>query len=85
MAAGTPVVATDIEGPREILAQGRYGRLVPPESAEALADGIAAALDDPAGSLATATLAQAEAVDAYDLPAGAERLWAAIEPFLSRG
>ncbi len=82
MAAGTPVVATDIEGPRDILSQGRYGRLVAPESAAALAGGITAALDDPAGALAMARLAQAEAVDAYDLPAGAERLWAALAPLL---
>jgi glycosyltransferase involved in cell wall biosynthesis len=85
MAAGTPVVATDIEGPRDILAQGRYGRLVAPGSSGALADGIAAALDDPAGALAMARLAQAEAVDAYDLAAGADRLWAALAPLLARG
>jgi glycosyltransferase involved in cell wall biosynthesis len=85
MAAGTPVVATDIEGPRDILAQGRYGRLVAPESAAALAEAIAAALDDPAGALAMARLAQAEAVDVYDLPAGADRLWAALGPLIARG
>jgi glycosyltransferase involved in cell wall biosynthesis len=85
MAAGTPVIAADIEGPRHLLAGGRYGRLVAPESADALADGIAAALDDPHDALAMATLAQAEAVDAYDLPAGAERLWAALAPLLAGG
>jgi glycosyltransferase involved in cell wall biosynthesis len=85
MAAGTPVVATDIEGPRDLLAQGRYGQLVAPESADALAEAIGAALDKPAGALATARLAQAEAVDAYDLPAGAARLWAALGPLLARG
>jgi len=83
MAAGTPVVATDIEGPRDVLARGRYGRLVRAESADALADGIAAALDDPQGGLAMARLAQAETVDAYDLPAGAERLWAVLAPLFS--
>jgi glycosyltransferase involved in cell wall biosynthesis len=85
MAAGTPVVATDIEGPRDILGRGRYGRLVAPDSATALAEGIAAALDDWPGALAAAQLAEAEAVDAYDLPAGAERLWAALAPLLSGG
>jgi len=85
LAAGTPVAATDIEGPRDILARGRYGRLVAPDSAEALANGIAAALDDWPGALAAARLAEAEAVDAYDLPAGAERLWAALTPLLSAG
>ena len=78
MAAGAPVLATDIEGPRDILRQGLYGRLVAPGSVEALAQAMAAALDDPAGSLAMARLAQAEAIAPYDLPAGGERLWAAI-------
>jgi glycosyltransferase involved in cell wall biosynthesis len=85
MAAGAPVVATDIEGPRDILERGRYGRLIAPGSAEALADGVAAALDDWQGALTTARLAQAEAVDAYDLPAGADRLWAAVGPLLWTG
>jgi glycosyltransferase involved in cell wall biosynthesis len=79
------VVATDIEGPRDILARGRFGRLVAPESAAALAGGIAAALDDWPDALAAARLAEAEAVDAYDLPAGAERLWAALAPLLGTG
>ncbi|HLI66583.1 MAG TPA: glycosyltransferase [Caulobacteraceae bacterium] len=85
LAAGTPVVATDIEGPREILGHGQYGRLVRTGSAEALADGLEASIDDRAGAVAMAVLAQAEAVDAYDLPAGAERLWAALAPLMSSG
>ncbi len=44
MAAGVPVVSTDApHGPREILADGRFGPLVPVGNAEALA----AALDRP--------------------------------------
>ena len=82
MAAGTPVIATDIEGPREILQRGRYGRLVAPGSPEALAQAIAAALDDRAGSLTIARLAQAEAIAPYEMAAGGERLWAALAPLL---
>lgn len=45
---GTPVVATDCRsGPRELLADGRYGPLVPVGDARALADAIEATLDEP--------------------------------------
>jgi len=48
LACGCPVVATDCRvGPREILADGAYGRLVPVGDATALADGLLATLDGP--------------------------------------
>jgi glycosyltransferase involved in cell wall biosynthesis len=48
MAVGTPVVATDCKcGPREILQNGRFGRLVPVQDVPALAAAISAALLDP--------------------------------------
>jgi glycosyltransferase involved in cell wall biosynthesis len=48
MALGTPVVATDCpSGPRELLADGRYGPLVPVGDATALADAMARTLDGP--------------------------------------
>ncbi|GAB3898656.1 hypothetical protein GCM10027612_57240 [Microbispora bryophytorum subsp. camponoti] len=45
MAAGRPVVATDVGGGAELL-EGR-GILVPPEDPVALSDGILRVLDDP--------------------------------------
>lgn len=48
LAVGTPVVSTDCpSGPREILAAGQYGPLVPVGNAEALANAIEKTLDHP--------------------------------------
>ena len=40
MAAGTPIVATDIPGYREVVTEGKEGLLVPPKNADQLADVI---------------------------------------------
>jgi glycosyltransferase involved in cell wall biosynthesis len=82
MAYGTPVVATDIDGPRDILAGGQLGRLAPKDDPEAMADAIAAALADSAGARVMAKLAQASALERYSLKAGGARLAAALMPLL---
>lgn len=46
LASGVPCIATDAPyGPREILADGKYGNLVPAASSEALAEAIGALAD----------------------------------------
>lgn len=47
LAHGLPVVAVASTGPRHILANGEFGRLVPSGDTKALADAINTALNDP--------------------------------------
>ncbi len=64
LAAGTPVVSTDCpSGPREILADGQFGRLVPVGDAQALAHAIAESLDAPHDRAALVARAQHFSID----------------------
>lgn len=47
MAAGTPVIATEVEGIADLLTNGESGLVVPPENPEALTEAIVQLLDDP--------------------------------------
>lgn len=69
-----PVVATDCPGgTRESLADGRFGRLVPCEDPEALADALAEHLKNPSKLRALARAAQVEIEQSRDQPATAAR------------
>lgn len=69
LACGTPVVATDCPaGPREILAGGRYGPLVPVGDPLALRDAISTVLSSP-----PAAALLHEAVSQYRLETACER------------
>ncbi len=61
MAAGVPIVATDVGACREVLQGGRCGLLVAPGDPAALAEGIAAVLGDRPAALERAVAAREHA------------------------
>jgi phosphatidyl-myo-inositol alpha-mannosyltransferase len=73
MAAGAPIVASDLPGYRSVARDGVQGRLVAPGDPRALADAIRSLLDTP--SLRAAMSAEGRrTVQAYDWPVVAARL-----------
>ncbi len=78
MAAGAPVVASDIDGPRQILRGGELGYLCAREDARAMADAIRTALDDWPATLKKAEAAREYALSHFTLEAGEARLMAAL-------
>lgn len=73
MAAGAPIVASDLDAFRRVLDGGRAGVLVPVEDAAALAAGLARVLDDSACREALVA-AGASVVADYDWPVVAGRI-----------
>ena len=73
MAAGRPIVASDLPALREIVEQGRTATLVAPGDPEAMAAGVRALLDDPVGADRMARAALDE-VARYSWARRAERL-----------
>ena len=65
MAAGVPVVASDLDAFRRVLADGKAGRLVPVEDSAAMAEALIAVLEDPKLRARYAKAASA-AVQRYD-------------------
>ena len=67
MAAGTPVIASRVAGIPEVLGDGRYGLLVPPKDAHALADAIATLLGSQEQRLKYSHAARQYAEQKFDL------------------
>jgi len=84
MAAGKPIVATDVGGNSEILAGGKYGLLVPAGDAEALAASIARLLVDKSLASKLAGEARAFALRELGAPAMVARYERVFEENLAR-
>ena len=84
MAAGLPVVASDIAGFRSVVKDGRQGRLVPPGDAFAMVDAIGPLLDN--ANLRRAMAAEGRATaDEYDWPVVTRRIEAVYREVLRTG
>ena len=69
MAAGTPIVASDIHGYKGVVRRGREGLLVPPRDPKGIADAIMRLLDDPELRAQMGAAGQARAED-FSWPQG---------------
>jgi glycogen synthase len=66
MAAGRAVVASGAGGMREMLDEGRVGRVIPPGDSVALADEVISLLNRPADCARLGALARKRVLDAYN-------------------
>jgi len=73
MAAGAPVVASDLDAFRRVLDDGRAGALFPTGDADALEQTLSRLLDDP-GARAALTTRASKVVAGYDWPVVAARV-----------
>lgn len=83
MAAGRPIVASDLPPVREVLTDGVNARLVPPRAPAALAAALQAMLDDPETAGRLAARARSD-VARFDWRCRAERLEAVLAAACSR-
>jgi len=84
MAAGTPVVASDLDAFRRVLLDGKAGRLVPVDDSDALAEALIAVLEDDtlrAGYVKAASVA----VRPYDWSVVADQIMRVYETVAGSG
>jgi glycosyltransferase involved in cell wall biosynthesis len=85
MAAGVPVVASNVAGIPELVADGVTGLLTEPGSAPALADGLRTMLADPARAAALGAAGRARALERYSRERMVAELTALYEAVLISG
>lgn len=76
---GLPTVASDLDGPRELILAGETGTLVPPNDARALAQGLAELLMDDDKRRRMGTRAQSWACEQFDARRGVRKIEAVYE------
>ena len=82
MAAGTPVVATTVDGVEEVIEDGSTGLLVPPKDPESIADAVTSLLNAPERRRRLSERAK-EAVKQYDVRTTMRRIENLYETLLS--
>ena len=81
---GTPVVATDSEGPRDIITPNFDALLVKKESASELAAAIAKLIDEPDTAATLATNAFVKTKTTYSIESVSERIEKALEAITAK-
>lgn len=84
MAVGLPVVASEIDGPLEILTDGRDGRLVPDNDPDRLAEALAELISDRETAVRLGAAARQQVLTEYSPQELARRLEAALDGMTSR-
>jgi glycosyltransferase involved in cell wall biosynthesis len=84
-ATGLPVIAGQVGGVGEIVADGRTGLLVPARNAAALASALAPLLDDQQRRAAMSRAARDKVAAEHDLPAASKRLDGILNGVLAVG
>ena len=81
---GTPVVATDVGGVREIIENGVTGVLIPPRSPEHIEAGISKLLNQPEWARALAEQGKAIVLERFTFSARVEKEHALCRKILER-
>lgn len=85
MACGCACIATDVTGPKEVIAQGKTGLLVPEKNPEALAQAILGLLKSPSEAERMGQAAHDQALNAHSHHLTLQRYHQLVRSILKRG